>query len=354
MSSRQKKALIFGITGQDGSYLAEFLLKKKYLVFGVIRRSSAPNSQRIDHLIINSFDENKSNKVNLFYGDLADSMSVTNIINKIKPDEIYNFGAQSHVKVSFEIPEYTSNVVGLGALRILESIRHLGLNKCKYLQASSSEMFGNSAVSPQNEKTIFSPQSPYATAKLMAYWTTVNYRDNYNLFAANSIMFNHESPRRGVNFVTKKIIRGLCEIKLKKRDVLFLGNLEALRDWGYAKEYAEMTWKILQYKKPEDFVIATGRNYSVREFIEKVANKLNFDLSWKGKILNEKGIDRKSKKTIIKIHKNYYRVGEVDNLLGDSTKAESLLGWKPKYNIDNIIDIMIKEEVRLIKENKFY
>ena len=249
----KKKALIFGITGQDGSYLSELLLSKKYVVFGVIRRSSAPNTQRIDHLIIHSLDDIKLNKVNLFYGDLTDSLSIIKIINQIKPDEIYNLAAQSHVKVSSDIPEYTYNVVGLGVLRILESIRFLNL-KSKFVQASSSEMYGNSKDISQNEKTNFNPQSSYASAKVLGYWTTVNYRDNYKIFASNSIMFNHESPRRGVNFVTKKIIRGMCEIKLKKRKILYLGNLEAKRDWGYAKEYCYMLWKIMQLKKPGDFV----------------------------------------------------------------------------------------------------
>ena len=347
----KKKALIFGITGQDGSYLSELLLSKKYLVFGVIRRSSAPNTQRIDHLIIHSLDDIKSNKVNLFYGDLTDSLSVIKILKEIQPDEVYNLAAQSHVKVSSDIPEYTYNVVGLGVLRILESIRFLNL-KSKFIQASSSEMYGNSSEISQNEKTNFNPQSSYASAKVLGYWTTVNYRDNYKIFASNIIMFNHESPRRGVNFVTKKIIRGLCEIKLKKRKLLYLGNLEAERDWGYAKEYCYMLWKIVQLKNPGDFVISSDKSYTVRSFIEIAAKKIGFNLVWKNKGIKEVGLS--NNKVIIKVSPVYYRKGEVKSLLGDSSKAKKELGWKPKTNLTQLIAIMVKEELKLIKENRFY
>jgi len=350
---KKKIALIFGITGQDGSYLAELLLAKKYTVFGVIRRSSAPNTQRIDHLIPQSYDDHKSNKVKLLYGDLTDSLSILKILTQTKHDEIYKLAAQSHVKVSSDIPEYTYNVVGLGVLRILESIKMLNLNS-KFLQASSSEMYGNSPDISQNEKTNFSPQSVYASAKVLGYWTTVNYRDNYKIFASNSIMFNHESPRRGINFVTKKIIRGMCEIKLNKRNFLYLGNLEAKRDWGYAKEYCLMLWKMLQLKKPGDYVISTDKSYSVRDFIEIASSQLGFKLSWKNKGLKEIGVNGNNNKTIIKISPFYYRKGEVNYLLGDSSKARKELGWKPKTDLSELISIMIKEELNFIKDNRFY
>lgn len=351
---KSKKAIIFGITGQDGSYLAEFLLKKNYIVHGVFRRSSAPNTQRIDHLIDSKINKEKSKRFFLHYGDLTDSLGITRIINEIKPDEIYNLAAQSHVKVSFDIPEYTYDVVGTGALRILETMRQLKLNKSKYLQASSSEMFGNSNELPQNENTKFNPQSPYATAKVLAYWTTKNYRDNHKIFASNSIMFNHESPRRGINFVTKKIIRGLCKIKYGRQDLLELGNLDAMRDWGYAKEYCEVFWKILQHNKPDDFVIATNRSHSVRKFVELSCKELNINLEWSGKGVNEIGINKKNKKIVIKLNKKYFRRGEVDHLKGDFSKSQKLLKWKPKTNLEKLVKIMVKEEIKNIKSNKFY
>ena len=347
----KKKALIFGITGQDGSYLSEILISKNYYVYGVIRRSSAPNTQRIESNI-NFSKKSNQKKVNLLYGDLTDSLSVHNIVNEVKPDEIYNLGAQSHVKVSFEVPEYTYNVVGLGALRILESIKNLKI-KCKYLQASSSEMYGNINAKKLNEKTSFQPESPYATAKVMAYWTTINYRKNYNVYASNTIMFNHESPRRGLNFVTKKIVRGLCEIKLKKRKILILGNLDSKRDWGYAKEYCYLFWKTLQLKNPTDLVIATGRNYSVREFVELVSKYLDISFNWKGKGVNELGIDS-NKKIIIKISPHFFRPNDVENLLGVSNKAKKLLNWKPKTSIKELIKIMVDEELKFLSKNKFY
>ena len=348
-----KKALIFGITGQDGSYLSEFLLKKNYIVHGVIRRSSAPNTQRIDHLI-NSKNEKKLNRFNLHYGDLSDTLSIFKILESIKPDEVYNLAAQSHVKVSFEIPEYTYDVVGTGTLRILECIRQLRLKKCKFLQASSSEMYGNSLEIPQNEMTKFSPQSPYASAKVLAYWTTRNYRDNHKIFASNSIMFNHESPRRGVNFVTKKIVRGLCSYKLGKQKNLILGNLDAKRDWGYAKEYCEMFWKILQHDKPDDFVVATNKSYSVRDFIEITCNELKINLKWIGKGLNEKGINKNNKKVIINLSPKYFRKGEVNFLQGDYSKSLKILKWKPKIDLKKLVKIMILEEMKYLKESKFY
>ena len=349
-----KKALIFGITGQDGSYLAEFLLKKNYFVHGVFRRSSAPNTQRIDHLIESKINKENSKFFNLHYGDLTDSNSIIKILQLVKPDEIYNLAAQSHVQVSFEIPEYTYDVVGTGALRILESMRILNLKKCKYLQASSSEMYGNSNEIPQNEITAFKPQSPYASAKVLAYWTAKNYRDNFKIFASNSIMFNHESPRRGVNFVTKKIVRGLCRIQLGKQEKLMLGNLEAKRDWGYAKEYSELFWKILQHDKPDDFVIATNKSYSVREFVELCCEELKIDISWSGRGLNEKGVNKKNNKTIVKLNPKYFRKGEVNHLRGNFDKANKILNWKPKVNLKKLIKIMVNEEMKIIKLNKFY
>ena len=349
-----KKAMIFGITGQDGSYLAGFLLKKNYIVHGVFRRSSAPNTQRIDHLIDSKINKEKSNKFFLHYGDLTDSLGISRIINEIRPDEIYNLAAQSHVKVSFDIPEYTYDVVGTGTLRILETMRQLKLKKSKYLQASSSEMFGNSDELPQNEETKFNPQSPYASAKVLAYWTTKNYRDNYKIFASNSIMFNHESPRRGINFVTKKIIRGLCNIKYGNQKYLELGNLDAMRDWGYAKEYSEVFWKILQHNKPDDFVIATNKSYSVRKFVELTCKELNINILWNGKGAKEVGINKNTKKTVIKLNKKYFRRGEVDHLRGDFTKSQKILKWKPKIDLKKLVKIMVKEEIKNIKSNKFY
>ena len=350
----KKKALIIGITGQDGSYLAEFLLKKKYIVHGMVRRSSMPNTQRIDHILSTSRDnELKKNKVIREYGDLSSSAQIQNLIKRIKPDEIYNLGAQSHVRVSFEIPEYTYDIVGVGPLRVLEAIKNIKPN-IKYIQASSSEMFGNSSKKIQNEKTTFKPESPYASAKTLGYWTTKNYRDNFKLFASNAIMFNHESPRRGINFVTKKIVRGLCEIKRKKRKILYLGNLNARRDWGYAKEYCEMLWRILQLKKPDDFVLATGRNYSVKDFVELAGKELNFNIIWRGKGTKEVGYDKKSKKIIIKVDPYFFRPNDVQSLRGDSSKLHNFLKWQPKTSFNNLVKIMVKNEIQLIKKNRLY
>ena len=336
-----KKALIFGITGQDGSYLAEYLLKKNYIVHGVKRRSSSINTDRIDHI----FDSVNFSKKNIFlhYGDLADSGSLYRIIHSVNPDEIYNLAAQSHVKISFSIPEYTADITGLGTLRILEIIRHYKKKKIKFYQASSSEMFG-SAKPPQNEKTIFKPRSMYAVSKVFSYHTVINYREAFNIHACNGILFNHESPRRGNNFVTKKIIQGLVRIKKNKQKYLTLGNLYAKRDWGHASDYVESMWKILNYKKPDDYVIATNKSFSVKEFLNKSARLLGFDIKWQGKGINETGIDKKSNQTIIRVSKKYFRETEVENLVGNYSKAKKILKWKPKYSLNNLIEDMIKNE----------
>ena len=350
----KKKALIIGITGQDGSYLAEILLKKNYIVHGMVRRSSMPNTQRIDHILSTSRDNEKLNKkVIREYGDLSSSAQIQNLIKRIQPDEIYNLGAQSHVRVSFEIPEYTYDIVGIGPLRVLEAIKNIKPN-IKYIQASSSEMYGNSQKKLQDEDTKFKPESPYASAKTLGYWTTKNYRDNFKIFASNAIMFNHESPRRGINFVTKKIVRGLCEIKDKKRKILYLGNLNAKRDWGYAKEYCEILWKILQLKKPNDFVIATGKNYSVRDFVEATGKELNMNIKWRGKGLKEVGYDTISKKVIIKIDPYFFRPNDVQSLLGNSTKLFKVMKQKPKTSFNQLIKIMVKNEIKLIKTKRLY
>ena len=343
----KKKALIFGITGQDGSYLAEFLLKKKYLVHGVKRRSSSINTFRIDHIYQDPHV--KYRNFFLHYGDITDSTSVSKIIESIRPDEIYNLAAQSHVAVSFEVPEYTANADALGALRILEAIKfHKLEKKTKFYQAGTSEMYGKVQETPQNEKTNFYPLSPYGVAKLYAHWITKNYREAYNIFGSNGILFNHESPRRGETFVTKKIIRALVRIKMGKQKKLFLGNLDSKRDWGHAKDYVEAMWKILQQKKPDDFVIATGKQLSIRQFINLVSKKLSLKLVWKGKGLNEKGIDKDTKKNIIMIDKNYIRPLDVNTLLGNASKARNKLSWKPKINIDQLIEEMISEELNIL------
>ena len=338
----KKKALIYGVTGQDGSYLSELLLKKKYEVHGVKRRSSSLNTSRIDHLYQDPHQKNKN--FILHYGDISDSISVNNLISKIKPDEIYNLAAQSHVGVSFQIPEYTANVDGLGALRILEAIKSLdSVKKIKFYQAGTSEMFGKTDGGFQNEKTKFYPRSPYAAAKIYAHWITINYRESYNLFACNGILFNHESPVRGETFVTKKIISGLCKIKKKKLNTLYLGNLYSKRDWGHAQDYVEAMWKMLQQKKPEDFVIATGKQYTVKQFINLVCKQLEIKIKWKGKGLKEKAYNDHGK-AIIKIDKSYFRPTEVDSLLGDASKARRILSWKPKMSVDDLIKDMITHE----------
>jgi len=340
---KKKIALIFGITGQDGSYLAEFLLKKNYIIHGVKRRSSSANTERIDHI----FDSINFKSKNFFihYGDVTDSSNTINIINKIKPDEIYNLAAQSHVRVSFDVPEYTANSTALGSLRILEAIKNLNLKKTKYYQASSSEMFGmqKKGIS-QNEKTPFHPMSIYGVSKVFAYHASVFYREAYGIYASNGILFNHESPRRGPTFVTKKIVQALVRIKMKKQNSLSLGNLYAIRDWGHAKDYVETMWKILQYKKPDDWVIATNEEMTVKDFINKCAKKLKMNLIWKNKGIKEVAIDKNTNKTVIKIDKKYFRPGEVDFLKGDYSKAKNLLNWKPRYKSDDLIDDMIKYE----------
>ena len=347
---KKKVALITGITGQDGSYLTELLLEKGYEVHGIKRRASSFNTQRIDHLYQDPHSDNRS--LFLHYGDLTDSVNILNIIQEVQPDEIYNLGAQSHVAVSFESPEYTANSDGLGALRILEAIRILKMeNRTKFYQASTSELYGLVQETPQTERTPFYPRSPYGVAKLYAYWITVNYRESYGIFSCNGILFNHESPRRGETFVTRKITRGLSQIDQGLTDFLYMGNLDALRDWGHAKDYVEIQWKILQQKKAEDFVIATGRQESVRKFIELAAVELGWGgIIWEGSGLNEVGLRSDTKKVVIKIDKKYFRPCEVNSLIGDSTKANKKLGWSPKYSLEELVSDMIKNDLELAKK----
>ena len=343
---KKKIALIFGITGQDGSYLAELLLKKNYIVNGVKRRSSSINTSRVDHIYQDPHEKNY--KFRLHYGDITDSSSVSSIIKKTKPDEIYNLAAQSHVSVSFEVPEYTANADALGALRILEAIKfHRLEKKTKFYQAGTSEMFGKVQSIPQSEKTSFYPQSPYGVAKLYAHWITKNYRDAYKIFASNGILFNHESPRRGETFVTKKIVTALCRIKEGKQKKLFLGNLNARRDWGHARDYCYAMWKILQQKDSDDFVIATGIQYSIKQFINITSKKLNMKIAWKGKGIREKGYDENNN-VIIECDKNYFRPLDVNTLLGDAKKARKKLKWKPKEDIDSLINEMIEAEYKTL------
>ena len=338
----KKVALIFGVTGQDGSYLSELLISKGYIVHGVKRRSSSINTERIDHI----YQDPHENRRNFFlhYGDITDSTVVSKIIKEISPDEIYNLAAQSHVAVSFEVPEYTANADALGALRILEAIKfHKLIKKTKFYQAGTSEMFGEIREKIQNENTPFNPVSPYGVAKQYAHWITINYRAAYGIFASNGILFNHESPRRGETFVTKKIVSALCNIKLKKQKKLFLGNIYAKRDWGHAKDYCEAMWKILQYKKPDDFVISTGKQYSIKHFVRLVSKELNMEVKWIGKGINEKGLW--NGKPIIHCDKKYFRPIDVENLLGDSTKALKELKWKPKTNIIKLVKEMVDVEM---------
>lgn len=342
-----KKALITGITGQDGSYLAEFLLEKGYEVHGTVRRCSLFNTGRIDHL--HNPEEDKKTKIFLHYADLGDSSSLFNVIKEVNPDEIYNLGAQSHVAVSFKEPEYTVDVTGLAVVRLLEAVRTIN-PKIKVYQASSSEMFGKAQEMPQKETTPFYPRSPYGCAKLFAYWITRNYREAYDMFICNGILFNHESPRRGRNFVTRKITRTLCEIKLGLKDALYLGNLDAKRDWGYARDYIEAMWLMMQQKKPDDYVIATGETHSVREFVEVACRELGFNLEWKGKGPDEIGIDKSTGKTIVVVDKRYFRPAEVDLLVGDASKAGSVLGWKPKVKFKELVKVMIESDMKMIKE----
>ena len=348
--SKNKVALIFGVTGQDGSYLSEFLLKKNYIVNGVIRRSSSINTFRVDHIYQDPHEKNY--RFRLHYGDITDSSSVSSIIKKTKPNEIYNLAAQSHVAVSFEVPEYTANADALGTLRILEAIKfHKLEKKTKFYQAGTSEMYGKVQKIPQNEKTNFYPQSPYGVAKLYAHWITKNYREAYKIFACNGILFNHESPRRGETFVTKKIISALCKIKEGKQKKLFLGNLNAKRDWGHARDYCLAMWKILQQKKPDDYVIATGKQYSIKQFVNITAKKIGLKIFWKGKALNEKAYNEKGI-PIIECDKNYFRPLDVNTLLGDAKKARKILKWKPRENLNSLIDEMIKSEYKSINAIK--
>ena len=342
----KKKALIFGITGQDGSYLASFLIKKKYEVHGVIRRSSSFNTGRLDHIYQDPHEKNRS--LILHYGDVTDTTSVSSIIKKIKPNEIYNLAAQSHVAVSFEVPEYTANADALGALRILEAIKFHGLEKhTKFYQAGTSEMFGKVQQIPQNEKTPFYPRSPYGVAKVYAHWITTNYREAYNIFACNGILFNHESPVRGETFVTKKVVTALCKIKIGKQKKLFLGNLEAKRDWGHAKDYVVAMWKMLQKKNPSDYVISTGKQYTVKQFVNYTLEYLNIKFKWKGKGIKSKCYDDKGI-CIIECDKEYYRPLEVDTLLGNSRKARKELNWKPKINLKSLVKDMVDSEFNKI------
>ncbi|MBU0614821.1 MAG: GDP-mannose 4,6-dehydratase [Nanoarchaeota archaeon] len=345
-----KTALITGVTGQDGSYLAELLLDKGYEVHGILRRSSTFNTWRINHLYQ---DIHEKPNFHLHYGDLTDPTNIIRLIKEIRPNEIYNLGAQSHVKVSFETAEYTANSDGLGTLRILEAVRLLDMtDKCKIYQASTSELFGKVTETPQKETTPFYPRSPYGAAKLYAYWIIKNYRESYNMFACNGILFNHESPRRGQTFVTRKITMALCKIMLGQQEKLFIGNLEAKRDWGYAPEYVEAMWMMLQHPKPEDYVIATGKAHSVRQFIEECCRLLEIELEWQNKGINEKGINKKTGKTIIEIDPKYFRPSEVDLLLGDPSKVKSELGWEHKTSFTELIKIMIDADLNLLKSNK--
>ena len=340
---KKKTALIFGITGQDGAYLSKFLLKKNYKVFGVKRRSSIINTQRIDDIYK---DINLKSNFILLYGDLTDSSSILNIIKKTKPNEIYNLAAQSHVQVSFEVPEYSAEVNGLGALRILEAIKNLNFEKkTKFYQAGTSEMFGRTKEKFQSEKTSFYPASPYGVSKCFAHWITINYREAYNLYACNGILFNHESPIRGETFVTRKIIRGLIRIKNGYQEKLFLGNLYSKRDWGHAGDYVEAMWRMLQQKKASDFVIATGKTFTIKEFVNKAAKRIGFKIKWIGKGINEKAVNVENKKVLIECKKRYFRPVEVDYLKGNASKARRLLKWSPKIALEDLIDEMIDHEL---------
>jgi len=347
-----KIALITGVTGQDGAYLAEFLLKKGYIVHGVKRRSSMFNTHRIDHLYKDVHEGHS--KFFLHYGDLTDSTNLIRIVQEVKPDEIYNLAAQSHVKVSFETPEYTANADAIGTLRLLEAIRILKLEKkTKFYQASTSELYGEVQEIPQKETTPFYPRSPYGVAKLYSYWITKNYREAYGIFACNGILFNHESPVRGETFVTRKITRAVARIKLGLQKDLFLGNLDAERDWGHAKDYVEGMWMMLQHGKADDYVLATGKKISVRKFVEMAFAEVGITIVWKGKGVNEKGINKKTGKTLVEIDTRYFRPTEVDLLIGDASKAYKTLGWKPKYTIANLVKEMVASDMKLFGRDKY-
>lgn len=346
-----KVALITGITGQDGSYLAELLLEKGYEVHGMKRRASSFNTQRIDHIYQDI--HNAGAKFKLHYGDLTDSSNLIRLIQEIQPDEIYNLAAQSHVKVSFDSPEYTANADGIGTLRLLDAIRILGLEKkTKFYQASTSELFGLVQETPQKETTPFYPRSPYACAKLYAYWICVNYREGYNIFASNGILFNHESPRRGETFVTRKITRAACRIKLGLEDKLYLGNLSSQRDWGHAKDYVEGMWRILQQDKPQDYVLATGVTTTIRDFCKMAFKEAGIDIEFTGEGIDEKGIDKETGKVIIEVDSRYFRPTEVDFLLGDSSKARKELGWEPKYDLQMLVKEMVEEDMKEAQKAK--
>jgi len=341
-----KNALIIGVTGQDGAYLSEFLLKKGYCVHGVKRRSSSFNTQRIDHLYQDPHMRNKS--FILHYGDLTDTSNIIRIIQEVKPDEIYNLGAQSHVQVSFEVPEYSADVDGLGVLRLLEAIRILGIeNKVRLYQASTSELYGKVQEIPQNEKTPFYPRSPYACAKLYGYWIVVNYRESYGLYACNGILFNHESPLRGETFVTRKVTRAVARIKLGLQNKLYMGNIASKRDWGFAGDYVELMWLMLQQDTPDDYVMATGVTATVRDFITMAFTEAGITFRWEGKGVDEKGIDTTSGKPLVEIDPRYFRPAEVDLLIGDSTKATTKLGWKPKVQLPELVKMMVESDIKL-------
>ena len=341
-----KKALITGITGQDGSYLAELLLEKGYEVHGIVRRVSTFNRERIAHLFL---EPHEGRGITLHYGDLTDSSSLHRIIRDVSPDEVYNLGAQSHVRISFDIPEFTGEVTGISTTRLLEAIHHDN-PKTKFYQASSSEMFGKVAETPQSETTPFHPRSPYGVAKVYSYWMTVNYRESYGMYAANGILFNHESPRRGENFVSKKVTSGLAKIIANKQEKLYLGNLDAKRDWGYAKDYVDGMWRMLQQDKPDDYILATNETHTVREFIEEACKIIDIELRWEGKELEEKGIDAKTGKAIIEIDPKYFRPAEVDVLLGDYSKAKKILGWEPKVKFQELVKIMMDYDLKLAQD----
>jgi len=345
----KKKALISGITGQDGSYLAEFLLKKGYEVHGIMRRSSSFNTSRIEHIYSDPHD--KTN-LHLHYGDLTDSTNLTSILASVQPDEIYNLGAQSHVKVSFEMPEYTAEVDGVGTLRLLDAIRSTGLEKkVRFYQASTSELYGGVQNQAQNEDTPFYPRSPYAVAKLMGYWITINYREAYGIYACNGVLFNHESPRRGPTFVTRKITRAVAQIQAGQQKVLYLGNLNAMRDWGHARDYVKAMWMMLQREKPEDFVIGTGETHSVREFVEKAFAVVGIIIKWKGEGENEVGYNQHGEE-VVKIDPRYFRPTEVEFLLSDPTKARTVLGWQIETSFEQLVKEMVEKDIEFLKQGK--
>jgi len=343
-----KKALITGITGQDGSYLAELLLDKGYEVHGIIRRASTFNTQRIDHIYQDPHEENI--RLKLHYGDMTDSSNLSRLVEKINPDEIYNLAAQSHVGTSFEIPEYTTDVDAMGTLRLLDAIKE-GEVDCKFYQASTSELYGEVQEVPQTEKTPFYPRSPYAAAKLYAYWIVKNYREAYDLFAVNGILFNHESPRRGKRFVTRKITRAVARITKGKQDKIYLGNMNAKRDWGYAKDYVKMMWMMLQHDTPEDYVIATGETHTVREFVETAFSHVDVDIKWQGEGVDEKGIDKETGKVLVEVDPKYFRPTEVDLLIGDPSKAKEELGWEPEIKFKELVQLMVQSDLEAIEEH---